>query len=30
MHEAVLALPMCAQPDGPRQRLWHGHLGPLA
>jgi hypothetical protein len=30
MHEAVLALPMCAQPDGPRQRLWHGHLRPLA
>ena len=30
MHEAVLASPLCAQPDGPRQRLRHGHLRPLA
>ena len=30
MHEAILASPMRAQPDGPRQRLWHGHLRPLA
>ena len=30
MHEAVLASSLCAQPYGPRQPLWHGHLRPLA
>lgn len=30
MHEAVLASPTRAQPDGPRQRLWNGHLRLLA